>query len=215
MRFNSMAAVVMTAAISLFGQNSWKPTIFDAARPKTDTTGVKVSVSQQGAEVLKANGGKVIKGIGIGSVDVCNMSASDARGLDVGTIYAAIRSMEVSTLGMSEATLVLDRAVSTSKEQVILDIGTGVSAAGALGANIGKTSSGWRIGLTALPVVITSVNVFVMRRLPSDAATKQYLLRSTGSKPDWVLPPGACIPDGRVFLFRYHGDWNPQEVILQ
>lgn len=200
---------------------TWTPAIFTpSSHARTAalapvTGGVRISISTQGDEVLKANGGNAAKDIRIGSVDVCNDSPAATRGIDVGNAYSAIRSMEVATLGPGEADLVLDRAVATSKAQTAMDVGAAVGAGAALGASVSGISQKWKIGLAALPVGIEFARVYFMRRLPSDTNTKVNLLRSTGSKPvDWLLPPGSCIPDGRVFLYRFHAEWNTKEVIL-
>lgn len=214
-----MKMLLLLISLQLYGQPAWKPVVFVRPDPTHKQlgevhSGVRISISSQGPEVLIANGGKIIKGIAIGGVQVCEISGVDTRGLDVGTIYAAIRSMEVATLLVPEAELVLDRAVATSKAQLALDVGAAITGVAALGASIAKAPSGVTIGLGALPVVVGAVNIFAMRRLPSDTVTKTFLLRSTGSKPDWILPPSGCIPDGRVFLYRYHTDWDSMEVIL-
>jgi hypothetical protein len=214
----SITLALLLVPLPHLAAQTWTTAVFTPGSDRADqlvTGGVRVSISQQGAAVLVANSGRLIKGVGIGAVSVCNESQTAARGLDSGTIYQAIQSMVVSTLGVNEAELVLDRAVSTSRAQTMLDIGTAVGAAVALGASVSDISKTWKIALAGVPVGLGFTNIYFERRLPSDTTTKQFLLRSTGSHPDFVLSPGSCVPDGRVFLYRYFKDWNPQSIVLE
>lgn len=170
-----------------------------------------VSFQQQGAETLRTLSGKRLPGVGVGRVAVCNVGPA-ARDVDAEFIYLLAGRVGISTLSPIVAGPVLDRSIATSFAQFLVDLSTlGSGLVGVLGLSNKIKMPTWAAELlTAAPAVFLLFRGLFQKRLASDQPAKDNLLR--GVYPG--IAPARCIPDGRIFLFRYSGDWAPREVTL-
>lgn len=176
---------------------------------------LRVSFQQQGAETLKTVSGKRLKGVGVGRVAVCNVAPLNDRVRDVDSelIYIEAGKLGISTLSPVVAAPVLDRSIATSLSQFLVDLSTAASGiVGVLGLSDKLKMPTWLAEvLTAAPAVFLLFRGLFQKHVASDQPIKDNLLRGVYSS----IAPQRCIPDGRVFLFRYAGDWPPREVIIQ
>ena len=172
---------------------------------------LRVSFQQQGAETLRTLSGKRLKGVGVGRVAVCNVGPV-ARDVDAELIYIEAGRAGISTLSPIVAGPVLDRSIATSFAQFLVDLSTlGSGLVGVLGLSDKLKMPTWLAEvLTAAPAVFLLFRGLFQKHVASDQPAKDNLLR--GVYPS--IAPARCIPDGRIFLFRYAGDWAPREVVM-
>jgi hypothetical protein len=178
-------------------------TMFATEAPTPRPIGtLRISVGQQGPEELRVAAGRLIKGVGIASIDVCNM-APVQRGIDSGIIYSELRKLGVSPIAATQAAPILDHSAATTLTQTIVDISSAaagdVGLAGAVKAI--HMGNGLAIALMAVPGVLALAQTIFNRRLPNPKPTEDAILKGA-----YTLNPGQCIPSS-VFLYRYNGKW--------
>lgn len=177
---------------------------------------VHVSFAQQGAEGLRTTAGKLPKGIGLGSVEVCNRSSQDIV-RPAGAVYDGIRLFKVpgwkpvSTIAADLAGQILDRTVKKSTWALIADIATlAASGAGLAGQSKAITmSTQLADGLAFAPTGNTLLQAFLGPRLPNDATVKANLLQG-----DLGIHGSSCVEPAKYFLYIYRGAWDPQEFTI-
>ena len=172
---------------------------------------IRITFTQQGAEVIRTVGGHRIKGVGICAVTAQNVGPSQ-RSLQAQEVYAAAAKTGISYISPSLANAILSRNSAKSKPQIVLDAMTiASSVTGTLG--ITKTiamPNGIAAGLSLAPMVIPLIQHFLTAQLPQPGIVQSHLLEGS-----WKLDPLGMIPDGMLMMARFQGNWEPKEVEIQ
>lgn len=169
---------------------------------------VRYSFSQQGAEALITVAGKKIHGEGLVAVVITNEGTAD-RVVEPGEVYAMAGRAGISFILPHVAIPTVSRAKASSWPVLILD-GTNIAsqATGAIGlTKIVRMSNGWTLALTTgVPLVLNYVKGKVTAGQPVDSVVASDLLQA----PLAVKAHSFALA---FIMCRYHGDWDPKEII--
>ena len=167
---------------------------------------VHVTLSPQGAEALRTASGKRIQGVGLVAVTAVNHGP--ARTVQAQEIYALAAHLGIAYIAPNLAEAMLTRTAARSKARIGLDaiaLGSGVS--GVLGTTKAVSmGNGLAAGLSLAPIAIPILAKFLSDQQPAAHTAIDALLRGS-----YQLAQGGALPDGRLMLVRYHGDWMPRE----
>lgn len=182
---------------------------------------IRVTFSQQGAEVVRTVSGRLIKGVGVIALTGQNIGPLEHT-VRAQELYSAAARSGISYISPSVALAMLERNAARSKAQLGLDGSSfGAGIIGVLGTGrVIPMGNGLALGLSLAPLAIPLIQRFFTSQLPATNVIRDHLLVSG----EWKLDPaglvgsgprnGDMIPDGLLILSRYQGNWQPREVVI-
>lgn len=179
-------------------------------------SGVRVTISQQGLEVLKTASGRKLKGVAVAAVRACNLDPR-MRPIEADEIYQAIETSGIETLLAADSADLLARSAETSLQQAIIDgIGLTSEAVGLAGATKTlKLGNGASLALIFAPTVLKGITNYAQKRSARPATVTDHILKGSYS----LAPhgsPGSCITDGKLILYHYFGKWSgKREIVIE
>lgn len=171
---------------------------------------IHVTFSQGGAESIKSASGKRIPGVGI--VFVTAVNHGPARVVQAQEIYGLAAHLGIAAIGPNVAAAMLGQTAARSPWRVAADvitIGSGIAALPAIVSLTGKSpimNKYWTAGFAALPVVEPLALKFAQDQQPAVSVAVEGLLQGS-----YQIATGGALPDGRMMLVRFQGNWGPRE----